>query len=275
MNLDLTSNGRSSRRWWQRIEVWGVVVAVSAAAALIVVISTRDVDALAAIALALAVFTFISQVILMIADLNESNRRDRDVMSVNSQTRELLARIEGQTSSTERLVHEQFGKVVDQLIIVAKPLADQPETEENAQIVAALETLRTQAVAPIYDQAQGATHSYIVTTWPNEMTVAQLVGGGIRDLDELAYPLLDILAMDVISAYQRKQPEGRVLNMPQYAGAARELIEKGYAREDGVALILTMKGLQAASLINKQGSPPEYVLQQWPELLSVRSKSQH
>ncbi|GLU90939.1 hypothetical protein [Agromyces sp. NBRC 114283] len=248
------------------------IAALAAIAALVTVIGVTGSDALAAVAIALAILAFLVQIIVLVADLMATNARDEEARRINADSRALLARVEIRTEQTSTIVSEQLAKLLDAVLVSTKPAVDGSSATID-DVREALKTVRSETLGDA-KQAAGAARVSLVRIWPSASTLERLIAQGIQQLPDLCFPLLDILAMDLVSSYQQGIPEGRVMDTPMYAEAAAALVANGYATQNEIRLVLTHKGIEAASLIAAYDPVPDYVLNLWPDLPAVRQRSQ-
>lgn len=263
------------------LAVAAALVAVASLTTLVTVVSLSGSDTLAAVALVLAILAFVVQIVVFIADIYISNRRDLEAQSIFADTKSLLTKIETATAATSEMVQEQLGKLIDGLLIATKPpvphaLNSNDVEDLAAQVRGALVAARN-AAEPQHRQLREreAARVTLLRNWPSESSLQQLIADGVKDLPENCFPLLDILAMDLIDSYQRDMPEGRVMDMPMYREASSALQAGGFAKQQDAVLVLTHKGVMAASLIASYDPIPSYVTALWPELDEIRKKSQH
>ncbi|TFD45376.1 hypothetical protein E3T55_18750 [Cryobacterium frigoriphilum] len=263
------------------IAVAASLVAIAALTTLVTVVALSGSDTLAAVALVLAILAFVVQIVVFIADLYISNRRDAEAQSLYSDTKSLLTRIETVTAGTSDMVSVQLGKLIDGLLIGTKPPVNyrgEPTGDDGRfeQLQGALIAARNEAATQFAGlRQQGAARATLIRTWPSEAVLRQLIADGVQGLPAECFPLFDILAMDLIASYDRGLPEGRVMDMPMYREASIALQSRGFAKQEDAALVLTLKGLLAASLIASYDPIPPHVVELWPELHDIRGRSQH
>ncbi len=65
------------------------------------------------------------------------------------------------------------------------------------------------------------------------------------------------------------------MDMPMYYEASIALQTGGFVRQEDAHLVLTHKGLLAASLIKAPDPIPEHIVNLWPEIGAIRGRSQH
>ena len=254
------------------------ILAVASLATLVTVVSLSGSGTLAAVALILAILAFIIQIVVFITDLYIGSLRDLEAKSVYADTKSLLTKIETGTAATSDMVQVQLSKLIDGLLIATKsPVSGGEATVGPAdQVQGALIAARNTAAPQFdHDREQEAARVTILTNWLSAYSLQQLIADGVKELPSNCFPLFDILGMDVVDSYQRGLPEGRVMDMPMYYEASIALQTGGFARQEDAHLVLTHKGLLAASLIKAPDPIPEYIVNLWPEIGAIRGRSQH
>lgn len=94
---------------WQQIAAGSSVVAVGALASLIIVLALNDSDALATVALSLAIVTFITQILVFIAQTWTTSQ-------LNAETRGFLQELQTSAHGTEKALNTQVDKLTDHIL---------------------------------------------------------------------------------------------------------------------------------------------------------------
>lgn len=117
---DQEDSGRRSRRGltipWPALSIGLLIVAVGSLAALVIVATMSDADALATVALVLAILAFASQLIVSAAQTASANEQYRQINRLYEDTRAVLQRIRSQSKMMLANQSDQFNKVLDHVL---------------------------------------------------------------------------------------------------------------------------------------------------------------
>jgi hypothetical protein len=129
------------------ISIGAGLVGLSALVALIVVTIVTDTGALETIALVLAILSFSVQIVVYIAQAWTSSQQALRAEQLNTQTRELIGRIEAASEGTTRMLEEQHTRVLNAVIGIATRTAQEEGAdpdEYNRKFTKQLEELQEQ-----------------------------------------------------------------------------------------------------------------------------------
>jgi hypothetical protein len=114
------------------VAVGSAVVAVSSVATLAVVLATRNTDALVSTALALAILSFLVQVIFYVVQVSNANAQVRASEGINLRAQDALTEIVIRTSNVENAIGGQMGRAWDWFLSHQGAEVAKQETEEAA-----------------------------------------------------------------------------------------------------------------------------------------------
>lgn len=101
---------------WSWIAVVSTILMLLSLGALVLVATLQKVDALATIALALAVLSFVIQIGLFVADAWQRSQSETRANQVNIESKSLLAEMKETSRATNELLNRQFDTVLKSLI---------------------------------------------------------------------------------------------------------------------------------------------------------------
>ena len=104
---------RDQSRHWRVLAFASLIVAVVAVTTATIVLGLNDVDALASIALSLAILSFVIQLILFVLQANTSNQQLLQSQQLNSETQKLLEEVRVRATSTQDLLSGQFNTLLE------------------------------------------------------------------------------------------------------------------------------------------------------------------
>lgn len=286
MNSSPRREGGTLRLQWRTIALGSCLVAVALLASAIVLINTSG-DALASVALVLAILAFVIQIVTFIADSFGNAQRDREAQRIYAKTRALLARIDEKTRQTNDTVREQYDKLLDRLLLNIKTsVSSEPEGGDDdlpqsarfellADVRAAIEDARNQARPPEPRIRQGAgTATTSFERWPPEQTIRALVRDGINNLAPPERKVLSDFATDWRRSVEVHVPQGLPDSAIDDQNALHSLEEQKFLRfdPDSGFYRLSGKGRAAARLFTPQGDRvPEYISTAIPWVAAARS----
>ncbi len=242
-------------------------ISVACLTTLVIVVTITGADALASIALVLAVLAFVIQIIVFVVDSFSSARRDREASAINANTVTLLARIEEKSNATNQVVREQAGKLLDNLMarqaIAAKD--EEPGAPITEARLEAINDLRSEfnRVAGPPREASGpdsrpptARRVNALENWPSRDPTIE------RELEALssdARRTLVQFAIDVLDSYERGLPEGLYFTASELQ-ISHELRRARFVRRtelDSDAYKLAGRGLAAVRFLVAPDPIPE------------------
>jgi hypothetical protein len=257
------SDASVPRITWPQITAGALVVAVAALTTLIVVGSINHVDALATIALALAVVTFVTQIVVFIAQTWTTSQ-------LNAETRAFLQELQSSAHGTERALNNHVNKLTDRLLGTLE--APRKEAESGVDLRERVredveEALSTRA-PQVTDVTAGSSRKASaedqrvledLLTYPSEAEGVESLKL-LTQLSPMTVAVLRTFAED-----ERVNREGgttpRLYLHPDHP-FAEEAIDAGlleYVGEDRRWARLTEKGRQACRLLLGQANPPDWL----------------
>jgi hypothetical protein len=97
---------------WRTVAYVAALIAVSLGATLVLVVATKNADLLATVALALAIITFVAQLLIYVAASAGEARHMQQSLALNRETSNILSEIKARTLSSESIMKEQFDTVL-------------------------------------------------------------------------------------------------------------------------------------------------------------------
>jgi hypothetical protein len=97
---------------WKALTIVAICISVASLATISVIVSIKDVDVLSTVALTLAVLAFVAQLLIYIAQTAASSEQIAQNLSINSETKGILAEIRARTGGTEAVLKDQFNVVL-------------------------------------------------------------------------------------------------------------------------------------------------------------------
>jgi len=273
------SNGeprfRVSPDGWKLIGSGSLIAAAICLAGLAAVLALTDSDALATIALVLAITAFIVQIIVTVIQNAASREAEAASRELNSETNQVLQEIKATSAANQKILAEQFNSLLEALISGhapggnasdkarrdARPKADEAPPEQSdsmAQLrLPASSWLRNASPTPSDEDSRILDR---IRSWPDEEEGLALADT-LRSLSPQASASLQRLIDDEISSRQLGGWVGLGKGGPALSASGdRELADKGLAEEDvhgsTPILRLTEEGREVGRLLSARGSPP-------------------
>lgn len=287
---DRSSDG-SLRIQWRTLALGACLVAVALLASAVVLINTSG-DALASVALVLAILAFVIQIITFIADSFGNAQRDREAQRIYTKTRALLARIDEKSRQTNDTVREQYDKLLDRLLVNIKTTVGTEDTRGDdsdgsqsarlgllAEVREVIDDARRQTgaeSAPMRPRSRRRPESNRLgglSNWPTQSTVNALAADGLNELDQSEIRTLKEFASDWRISAEADLPEGLSELMFQDESAVESLAAKRFLKFDESSRLykLTGKGKAAARLFTSTSTDiPSYIESAFPWLREAR-----
>jgi hypothetical protein len=273
---------------WAVLSMVLAVVALATLGTLAVVVGIKEIDVLSTVALALAILSFASQIIVTLI-------QSQQVAALNADTKSALAEIKATTSSLLSNQRDQFDVVLKAVLRLAVPAAVQDLRDETAQtdqgedstvesselsqeleerLIARFEEVlrssttqpRAGRVLPKVDRGSDDVRQ-LMRTFPDEAAgrrAREALDGlsprALSTLDRIGQQLKRTGNKDYIVTYHRK-PTGMGMSF-------KELIEQGIIEEASAPALgeagtaryrLTPPGLLGARVLTGEGETPEWV----------------
>lgn len=265
---------------WSGIAFGAGALALASTSSLAIVTTLSHVNALATIALALAILSFIIQIGLFVAQSWTSGQQVLHSEELNSDTRAILAEVRENARGTNRLISDQFERVLTHLLETTKRTVNEsikgPEAERlNARLDRELRnTLRKQISADPFPfsrelSARERDRLRLLQTVPVDSAERAASDAVLGSLSPAATVDLGALAKDEISNLEGGFPSNRGLFrslIPQVdellaAGLVEQvdrprIFEGAHPGQD--YFVLTDKGRETGRLITgstQNGSP--------------------
>jgi hypothetical protein len=271
---------------WKSVALVALALAVSSIAGIVIVATVKGADALATVALSLAVLAFVIQIVVFIAQTWTSGQQALQSEQINTSTRALLAELQESARGTNRLLTNQFDKILERLLHVTEreigkslPPAQAVRVTEDVtrairrDIEPALRSLRSgDWVRPASDDDPDIER--LLTTYPTEEEAA-VDREAFASLTNEAQVDLQILARDELACLYGKGYPGQYQKDLQEP-AVRELLAKGMVERadppaitrglvDSQYIRLTEYGRRMARWRTGAGPRPEYLKAAWWE----------
>ena len=140
---------------WSWIASAAVLLAIVSIAIAVVVLSLHGSDALASIALALAILSFVTQFIVYIVQTQNAASQLRASQETNLRTQSTLTEIVQKTSNVETAVGGQMQKMIDWFLSNQLPAAAKEVEAKTGADAATIERLLDSRLRPILDTFDG------------------------------------------------------------------------------------------------------------------------
>lgn len=249
---------------WRTLGLASFVVAVVAMITATVVVGLKGADALASIALALSILSFVVQIILFVLQANTSNQQLFQSQALNSETQKLLEEVRVRATSTQDLLSGQFNTLLEHALGIAADKA-QAKTGINSDDLQSI--LRESLVTTAVTQRQSAGASRTVLPSPparrgpsetDRLVLAELEkpptekerADGLRAIRNLSLGALREFAKYVQDEYVSRRKGTAVGFVGEMNDGEAELVKAGIlertAHETGGQIVLTAKGRQLA-----------------------------
>jgi hypothetical protein len=271
----------------RHVVVISTLFGVSCLTVLVVVGYVRDADGLATIALILAIFAFLVQLIVFAVQNQSATQQLLRSEQLNTQTRSLLTEIQTTALGTESLMRDQFAHLLRAFLDAARSaggVTDFDPVEFESRIMENIRRDLTPRRFPGED-AGGRTREMIRQArearqldplpFPTEAIGAPLVEV-LRDLSEQGRERLRALAVDratVLASREREDTnsrtgyEGLVISAEDDALIEKEFAELVSEPRAPARLVtrLTEFGIQAADLLRAAGPIPAWARPLFPD----------
>jgi len=254
---------------WPQLATAASILATGSLASLIIVLALKDTDALATVALSLAIVTFITQILVFVAQTWTTSQ-------LNAETRGFLQELQTSAHGTEKALNAQVDKLTDHLLhsfesarkredLSAGPGLRERVREDVAEALSVTRPLVTDVAAS--DSRVGASRedrriAEELITFPAEEEGVELLKA-LRSLSPITVANLRAFAEDERVSRQLGGEPG--LHLASDHPFSKEAIEAGlleYDPSDHEWARLTEKGRQIARLFLGLGDPPSWMRQE-------------
>jgi hypothetical protein len=286
---DANSSGRYLAISWPHLALGLTVITATALGTLAVVTTVNDIDVLSTVALALAVLSFVAQLIISISQGQAANQQLLQSERVNTETQALLADVRATSQGLLSTFREQFDMVLRHLLRQLPQAIEEASEEggtsedierkiaENMQTAVEnyMESIRTSLPPSVRTtvhgpsvELDGATRRTIrrLQTYPDEQEGRKALEY-LSELTPLETNTLIRRAHGEISRMERGAPRGVFINDDSAGNQA--LLRKGFQEvvdpppdriSEGRPFVeLTDKGREAARLLIGQGPAPDWL----------------
>jgi hypothetical protein len=281
---------------WRTVAVISAVAAVASLTTLAVVAGLGNADALATVALALAIVSLVSQLIVFIAQTESGARQAEHGDEIYRDTKALLSGLDVSARMTSQMVSGQFDKLLERVLATSNATVeavvatggeldvDSLKEQLSADIRRTVNSARSFALG--HEGSQNTTQETptdphgVLSRWPNTDVVEALASEGVGTLSEPASAALEQLAREYVEALKQPSVSFEFQMASDEPGAA-ELVTLGLLRPSrgtprpaapGVVYRLTAKGRVAIRLFTAELPVPEYVASAFPWIVSRRSE---
>ncbi len=131
-----SSDAQNLRLSWRAVAITSFCTSIALAAVLVLVVRENNVDYLATLALALAVVTFVAQLIVFIAQTGASTQQVARAEELHGQTTQILASIVEKAEGTRQTVNYLNERVIGAAIAKALPSSGAADNEVSRDDVA-------------------------------------------------------------------------------------------------------------------------------------------
>lgn len=295
MSSDSVQDRSNLRLPWSSLALAGGIAALASLGTLAVVVSINDVDLLSAVALALAILAFATQIVVSLSQSQAATQQLASSERVNAETRGLLAQITAQSTALLANQSGQFDRVLDAALgadaIQRAVRAATPETEQgnddslsDLDATALATALRAEARNSIRADGRSslatldllASNPYLdfvdeLTTWPTKDESREALEVLLELKPWESGMLLKRAIRDLERARLGLKPQGYTRVEGGFGPVTQSLIEKGllaysegtWPGTDSPALIrtLTPLGRSVARLLNpgEIGDTPDWL----------------
>jgi hypothetical protein len=257
------------------------LVAAACLAALVVVASAKDADALATIALALAVITFIVQLVVYVAQAVDTRRNNELTQTLHAQLTADLGELTGRAKGTEATMATISDKLLDRALQqtgssklenlppgfardlasnLAELMEDRGDTDQGSEAVP-----QTEFPEKPWGPDEDHRVRRMLSTWPEDVDELGEIQENLDGLPDFALTVLDQAARDELE-YRAADQDIRpcIVSASEVPTAKllyeRELLEDLDRKAYSVALsALTEKGRKVARIFVAEGKPPEEI----------------
>lgn len=257
---------------WAQFAAAATVLAIGGLAALVIVASLKGSDALATVALSLAIIAFVTQILVFIAQTWTTSQ-------LNAETRGFLESLKASAHGTEKAVNTQVDKLTNSLLSIVESLRKQEPGSGDADLrqtvrsdvvdalVSTQATLDTVTAPDVVAPQISANDQRVIDellSIPDEEEGLELLNI-LRDLSPITVANIRMLADDELRSRQLGTEPGLPLAADHPftkkavdAGLAEYVLSDGDDSGDQWAR-LTDKGRQVARLMLGAGDPPAWL----------------
>jgi hypothetical protein len=255
---------------WPQIAATATVLAIGGLTGLVIVAALKQDDALATVALSLAIITFVTQILVFIAQTWTTSQ-------LNAETRGFLEQLKTSTHGTEKAVNTQVDKLTNHLISTFESLrkrdygsgdSDLRESvrEEVADVLSSTQNVSIQTVSGSSVASISSANERVIDellSWPNEEEGQEYLRL-LRTLSPIAVANIRMLADDEL----RSRQAGTEPGLPVAADHpfSEEIIGAGLAEyvpspenPTDQWVRLTNMGRQVARLMMGAENPPGWL----------------
>jgi hypothetical protein len=265
---------------WKYVALGCSLLAMAATSALIIITATTDAGVLSSVALILAVLAFSIQIIVVVADFSISARREREASALNAATQVLLSKIEAKANTTNQVVTEQLGKLLDGLVLKEKKASreegDSVRSDARLEVIDDIrESLRRSSVPDLrIPDTPTLARANAVGRWPNARVTENVAKEGLLEKlsGEVRSNLLT-LAEDIRDSYKNSIREGLGFHDHEQDAKASLLAARLVRPSDDDFFVLTNRGLEFARFLSAPDPVPVRVSSLMPWLESARAEA--
>lgn len=251
---------------WQLIGASGLLFGVACLLGVAAVLALSNTDTLAAVALVLAIVSFVIQIVATILGHAAARGADAEARRLNFETDKVLEEVKSNAAANQSILARQFDTLLDALIKRGPGVSGMEEEAGSEE-----ETKRADLPAPIdfrnFTAGLSGTPSAgdiriakEMRSFPSEEEAAPLVHKFIA-LPPVAIATLDRYARNEVSSRNTgTEPGLRAVDSPANERARSILVDSGLLKKLGDGrYALTEEGRQVARFVSGRGEPPPNV----------------
>lgn len=256
---------------WQWVTYVVTLIALSLGATLTIVVSTKDVDLLSTVALALAILAFVAQLLVYVADSASDIRQSQQNLQINAQTKEVLTELQTRTQGSESIMKDQFDRVLKYVLREEMSVAAGHESggtgliepSEQLPMSSSPEAWLTSSVRRALTPNPSDATLRKVWVYPTGREAAELVQA-LADRSPLAIAwFASIAELEIISRRLGIEPLG--MNLGDHTPFTDELVKaglvlKGHDAQGVKRASLTDRGREVMRAYRGFGRVPDEIL---------------
>jgi hypothetical protein len=264
------------------------VVALGSLASLVIVAGVREADVLAVVALSLAILAFAIQIIVFMAQASSTSQQVSQAQRVNADTRALLSELQTQTRDTNAALTDQYDKLLDRLLLVAKEAGSDTGASEGGATLAEVQERLLEEIQRSRQIPERAGPRLVLADtrgrstpppreWPASSTIRRLEEMGLANLGLAGRTELAAFASDWALSVDRDMPDG--LSRDPDSPGIHDLLAMGLVRQPAGSyddraqyFVLTAAGRDAARLLLAPPPVPRNVPSLFPWVPVARKR---
>lgn len=261
---------------WRTVAIGSMLLNLGAIGTIATIATVRGGDALATVALALAIVAFICQLIVFSVQTWQSGEQLKQAERLNSETHGLIGEIRTRLESTHEMVATQYRELLHLAALKSEvqiiKTGEQEDVSQASISASALESVADSHVeAPSGLLDEKYLHSAL--EWPAVGDIPRFLKVLEPLPDETLTALTADATIDAMARYVRQPPTG------PYGSTDQPLVEAGLAIKlpgdspEKPRVQLTEKGRIAARLLLANWPPPEDVNDIADQIWAVRERS--